>query len=321
MFPERQTIQPAKETALCGNPALMKLQKQKLTEFVRIATSSGLWSSAAAVSFHAMFAAIPLIAVLLTACARLLPSIEAGRNGRLWFSELSVYELESALQGFVPDESYDIIREEVQHMQTDPPFAMLVIGFLMSIWIASSAFHVILKTMDRIYEVKSRHPVWKIRLYALLLASGLSLFFAAALIFLVWTPEILELLGMQNLPVISSSVSWLALATLTLVSFESVYRVGPCLRPPGMPLTAGTIVGSILFMFCSIGLHLYVEHINDYNKLYGSLAGAMVLMLWLLLTNACLLLGCVVNRVLDGPSAETRERHAAESAHLVNMQK
>lgn len=53
-------------------------------------------------------------------------------------------------------------------------------------------------------------------------------------------------------------------------------------------MTLGAIVGSVAFS-------VYVIFFGNYNKTYGALTGAIVLMLWLYLTSYIVLLGADIN--------------------------
>ena len=51
----------------------------------------------------------------------------------------------------------------------------------------------------------------------------------------------------------------------------------------------------MLWLVASVGFSLYVSLFSSYGKTYGSLAGVVVLLLWLWITNYVVLLGAEMN--------------------------
>ncbi|MDR4473761.1 MAG: YihY/virulence factor BrkB family protein, partial [Nitrospira sp.] len=54
------------------------------------------------------------------------------------------------------------------------------------------------------------------------------------------------------------------------------------------------------------GFKAYVEHFGNYNAAYGSIAGVIVLMLWLYLTGMVMLLGGEINAQIEQAAAALR---------------
>jgi membrane protein len=64
-------------------------------------------------------------------------------------------------------------------------------------------------------------------------------------------------------------------------------------------LMPGAILCSGAWIILSLGFSLYVNNFNNYSVIYGSLAGIMLLMLWLYWSALILLFGAVLNVVLS----------------------
>ncbi|MFE6991362.1 YhjD/YihY/BrkB family envelope integrity protein, partial [Streptomyces pharetrae] len=82
--------------------------------------------------------------------------------------------------------------------------------------------------------------------------------------------------------------------TLVLV----LYRSGPASsRPVGKMAPGGTLAVALL-LAASLGFALYTAHVGTYHRLYGSLAGVVVFLVWLWLSNLALLIGAQFNAEL-----------------------
>ena len=66
-------------------------------------------------------------------------------------------------------------------------------------------------------------------------------------------------------------------------------------KPQWRWVSQGAITATILWIVASIGFTVYVANFNSYNKTYGSLGGAVILLTWLYLSAFMVLLGAVIN--------------------------
>ena len=101
-----------------------------------------------------------------------------------------------------------------------------------------------------------------------------------------------------------------AVATAMLV-FAYIYFVTPDVHQRSFRwVTPGAAVGVLLWLIASFGLSIYVSKVADIGAVYGTFAGAIVLVVWLWLTNVALLLGAEVNAELE------REKELSEGVPL-----
>src|SRR5215216_3404123 len=101
-----------------------------------------------------------------------------------------------------------------------------------------------------------------------------------------------------------------AVATAMLV-FAYIYYVTPDVHQRSFRwVTPGAAVGVLLWLVASFGLSTYVSKVADIGAVYGTFAGAIVLVVWLWLTNVALLLGAEVNAELE------REKELSEGVPL-----
>ena len=59
------------------------------------------------------------------------------------------------------------------------------------------------------------------------------------------------------------------------------------------------MIGVLIWALGSGAFFLYVSNFSSYNRTYGAFATAVVLLIWLWLSNLCLLVGGEINAVLD----------------------
>ena len=98
------------------------------------------------------------------------------------------------------------------------------------------------------------------------------------------------------------------------IAFSLIYRYGASERTKDVPVFPGAILAAISWALVSVGFRLYVYHIGIYNKLYGAVGTAIVLMLWLYLSSLVMLIGEQLNVVLgEAINAQQRKADVASS--------
>lgn len=109
-----------------------------------------------------------------------------------------------------------------------------------------------------------------------------------------------DLLGFLGLgPAVAkvwSIARWPAAVAVAMLVFALIYYVTPDAdQRPFRQVTPGAAVGVLLWLLASAGFSIYVSKIADVGALYGAFAGAIVLVVWLWLTNVALLFGAELN--------------------------
>ena len=81
-----------------------------------------------------------------------------------------------------------------------------------------------------------------------------------------------------------------------MFALSVLYRVAPDRAAPKFRwVSVGAVTATVLWLVASLGFSLYVSLFSSYGKTYGSLAGVVVLLLWLWITNYVVLLGAEIN--------------------------
>jgi membrane protein len=105
---------------------------------------------------------------------------------------------------------------------------------------------------------------------------------------------------------------WPAAVGTAMLVFAFIYYVTPDVQHHSFRwITPGAVVGVLLWLGASFGLSTYVSRVADVGAIYGTFAGAIVLVAWLWLTNVALLLGAELNAEI-----ERERRLAAPESHL-----
>jgi membrane protein len=131
------------------------------------------------------------------------------------------------------------------------------------------------------------------------LTIGAILFMLLAVAFIGVAPVAVKALGASGaVSIVVNVLRWVLLLALVLIALAVVYRLAPDRDAPKAKwVSVGAGVATVLWLVVSAGFSIYVSTAgqSSYAKNYGSMAGVVVLLMWLWLTSYAILLGAEVN--------------------------
>ena len=181
----------------------------------------------------------------------------------------------------------------------------LIIGLAGAIWSASGYVGAFGRAMNRVYQVDEGRPIWKLRPVVLLITVGLVVMAALVLVGLVVSGPLADaigdVVGLGNLATtIWTIAKWPVMLGIVIVMVAVLYYATPNVRQPKFRfVSVGAAVAIFVWVLASIAFGFYVSEFSSYNKTYGSLAGVIVFLLWLWITNLALLFGAEVDAELE----------------------
>ncbi|MDQ1538942.1 MAG: rane protein [Actinomycetota bacterium] len=197
------------------------------------------------------------------------------------------------------------VRPTLEQLGNTPGGLALVIGLAGALWSASGYVGAFGRAMNRMYEVGEGRPIWVLRLTMLLVTLGLVVLVALAMLALIVSGPLTQAIG-NALGVGSAAVTawqiakWPVLLLIVVLVITILYHATPNVRQPKLRwISVGALVAIVVWVLSSAAFGFYVANFSSYNKTYGSLAGVIVFLLWLWLTNLALLFGAELDAELE----------------------
>jgi membrane protein len=255
--------------------------------------TDGCFGMAAQLAYYFFLSLFPalLIAVALTS----------------FFSSDVLDQMVRWLGTFTPPDVLTIIQGQLQQIRGGGHVSLLTFGVLGALWSSSSAMSAIIDTLNRAYGIKEGRPWWKTQLLAIVLTIVLSLFVMISFTLVVGGPEIAEKLAMriglgQMFAWTWKVLQWPVVFLLVSEGFALVYFLAPDAEQLWPWILPGAHLATLLWLLISIGFRLYVTHFGQYNKMYGAIGAAIVLLLWFYLSGLVLLFGAELNSEIEHAS-------------------
>ena len=188
----------------------------------------------------------------------------------------------------------------------------LVIGLATALWSASGYVGAFGRGMNRIYEIDEGRPFWKLRPTMLVVTLVTVVLVALVALSLVLTGDVAkavgDTIGLGDTAVTVWNIAkWPVMLAVVVFIVALLYYATPNVKQPKFTwISVGALVAIITWIVASALFGFYVGNFGSYNKTYGSLAGVIVFLLWLWITNLALLFGAE----LDAELERTRELQA-----------
>ena len=253
---------------------------------------------AGAVAFFAFLALFPAMIALLTLYGLVADPAEVA--GQL-----------SGLTTVLPSTAQPLIADQLMSISQGGGSTLsvgLVVALVAALWSASSGTQTLINTITLAYDEQETRGFLKLRGTALALTLGAIVFVLVAVALVVVAPIVLDGLPLLG-RVLAQIVRWVLLLAVVTVALAVVYRFGPDRDAPRFRwVSLGATVATVLWLAGSVVFSVYIDNFSSYNKTYGTLAGVVVLMLWLYLTAYIVLLGAEIN-------AEAEKQTAHDTTH------
>ncbi|MEH0581408.1 MULTISPECIES: YihY/virulence factor BrkB family protein [Streptomyces] len=203
------------------------------------------------------------------------------------------------IRKLAPGAAQDILRNAVHQMQGKGGLgsAMAIVGLVLAVWSASGYVAAFIRSANAVYDIPEGRPVWKVLPVRVGVTVLLMVMAVISALIVVFTGGLARQLGAalgvgDTALTVWSIAKWPVLVVLVTVMIAVLYWATPNARVRGFRwITPGSCLALLIWMIASAGFALYVANFGSYNKTYGALAGVIIFLVWLWITNLAILLG------------------------------
>ncbi|MFE7551025.1 YihY/virulence factor BrkB family protein [Streptomyces gardneri] len=252
---------------------------------VREFTDDELMDRAAALTYYGVLSLFPGLLALVSLL---------GISGRRTTDRVT-----ESLRELAPGPARDVLEQALAALSgnTGTGAVMAVAGLLVALWSSSGYVGAFMRAANRVHDVPEGRPVWKLLPIRLGMTAALTVMAAAGALMLVLSGDVArragEALGVGDTAVTVWSVAkWPALLLLAVVMVALLYWASPNAKGRGWRwITPGSVLALLIWTAASAGFAVYVSEFASYNRVYGTMAGVVVFLVWLWISNLAVLLG------------------------------
>ncbi|WP_331739672.1 YihY family inner membrane protein (plasmid) [Streptomyces goshikiensis] len=240
---------------------------------------------AAALTYYGVLALFPALLVLVSLL---------GIAG-----ESATKQVLDNLQKLTPGPARDVVSNAVQQLQGNAGVGsvLAIVGLAVATWSASGYIAAFIRTSNAVYDMPEGRPAWKVLPLRLALTVTLMVLACASALIVVFSGSLARqagtALGIGDTALTAWSIAkWPVLVLLITIMIAILYWAAPNAKGRGFKwVTPGSFLALVIWMIASAGFAFYVANFASYNKTYGTLAGVIIFLVWLWITNLAILLG------------------------------
>jgi membrane protein len=210
------------------------------------------------------------------------------------------------IEQVAPGDTADALRGPIEQMASSPAAGFaLVSGIVLAVWSASGYVGAFSRAMNRIYEIEEGRPFWKLKPVQLLVTIiAIVLLVIAAIILVISGPVTEAVGGALGIGAVAQTVwsiaKWPVLAFIVVLIVAILYYATPNAKQPKFRwISLGALIAIVVLAVATLGFGFYVTNFSNYDRTYGSLAGIVILLLWLWISNLALLFGAEFDAELE----------------------
>ena len=191
---------------------------------------------------------------------------------------------------------------------------IVVVSLLAALWSASGYVAAFMRAANTVYDMPEGRPIWIKLPVRVGVTAVLLVLLAASAVAVVLTGGLADraasVLGIGHTATMVWNVAkWPALVVLVSLMLAILYWAAPNVRHPRFRwITPGSVLSVFLWIIASAAFAFYVANFGSYNKTYGTLAGVVIFLVWLWLSNIAVLLGVELD-------AELQRGRAIQAGH------
>ncbi|WSK25700.1 YihY/virulence factor BrkB family protein [Streptomyces sp. NBC_01298] len=240
---------------------------------------------AAALTYYGVLALFPALLVLVSLL---------GIAG-----ESTTNQVLDNLRKLAPGSAREVVSDAVEQIQGHSGVGSLlaIVGLVVAVWSASGYIAAFIRASNAVYDVPEGRPAWKILPLRLALTVTLMVLACAGALIVVFSGSLARQAGAalgigDTALTVWSIAKWPVLVLLVTIMIAILYWAAPNAKGRGFTwVTPGSFLALVIWMAASAGFALYVANFGSYNKTYGTLAGVIIFLVWLWITNVASLLG------------------------------
>jgi membrane protein len=264
-----------------------------LKRTIREFREDNLTDWAAALTYYGVLAIFPALIVLVSVLGLI--------------GQSATQPLIDNLGTVAPGPAKEIFTDAIRNIEGSQGTAgvFFVVGLLAALWSASGYIAAFMRASNAIYDMPEGRPIWKTLPLRLVLTVVLMLLTAVSAVGVTLSGGLAEevggLIGVGDTAIdIWNIAKWPVLLVLVSFMFAFLYWAAPNVKQPGFRwISPGGVLAVIGWVIASAAFAFYVANFGSYNKTYGALAGPIVFLVWLWVSNVMILLGAEFNAELE----------------------
>ena len=249
------------------------LSLKDLFIFFKVSIKNGNYSvKSSAIAFDFFMAIFPAIIFLIT----LLPWIPIPDFQEILLSEVKL---------ITPTNAYELFEITLHNLVNQKYYGLLSIGIILVIYYSSNALNTLIDVLNNSHLIKKEHKTFKMRLLAIALFFKFSALIISTVVLSFSAEKMVYFLNYNNkssvIIFLFLIIKWILTIYFLVFAVSLIFRYAQSDQIKLKFINAGTLTTVIVIIFSTIGLSYFFENFSNYNKVYGSIGGLLITLIWI----------------------------------------
>ena len=206
------------------------------------------------------------------------------------------------IKDHVPPAYASQVADIIGDIMSNASGSILSVGLILALWSASNGMTALMNSFNVAYDVEDSRNFIVSKLFSVLFTLAMIIVMPVALVLPTFGQQIGDLLfgplGLgEQVKWVFDTIRYVLPVIVVLIAFMVLYTLAPNVKIKLMSVIPGAIFATIVFLAGSYLFGIYISNFSNYSKTYGSIAGIIILMLWLYITGFIIIIGAEINAI------------------------
>ena len=204
------------------------------------------------------------------------------------------------IKNVIPESAFYIILSIINSAIENKSVGFLILSFIFTLWTSSRGIRSLIRWMNKSYNVKETRSFIKVFIISFIFTISIFVLIFSSIILLVFGESIgyfiFNLIGLDKIFIYLWNILRYVVGVSTLVIIMiNLYKYTPNKNIKTKDVIPGSIIATLAWFLISFFYSYYTNNYSNYEVIYGSIGGIIVLITWLYLSSWSILIGLEVN--------------------------
>lgn len=268
---------------------MVKIERLNIINIIKDSNYTEINSKAAEMSFYLLLSLFPFLMFTISSI--------------VYIPMLHLSKYIEVFRSMMPESAFEITASIINSAIENKSLSFIITSFFFTLWTSSRAVRAIMREANKSYRVKETRSYIKVMFISLFFTVILLVLIFSSMIFLVYGERIgyliFDFIGLDSIFMnIWNVCRYIIGVSTVIVILMSLYKNTPNKKIKIKDVIPGAVIATFGWIIVSLSYSYYSNHYANYEVIYGSIGGIIVLMTWLYLSSWAMLVGAEVNAKL-----------------------
>lgn len=204
------------------------------------------------------------------------------------------------IRNILPESVFTIILSIINSAIDNKSLGFLILSFVFTLWTSSRGIRSLIRWMNKSYKVKETRSFFKVCIISFIFTISILVLIFSSIILLIYGELIgyfiFNIIGLNSIFIyIWNILRYIVGISTLIIILVNLYKYTPNKKIKTKDVIPGSIIATLVWLFISFFYSYYTNNYSNYEVVYGSIGGIIVLITWLYLSSWSILIGLEVN--------------------------